>query len=360
VSTLADRLKRRIAEEGPITVAEYMRVALTDVEGGYYMGRDPFGRGGDFVTAPEISQMFGELIGLWCMSAWLGMGKPARFNLVEMGPGRGTLMKDMLRAAGVDPDFVAALSAYLVEVSPALRRRQEETLAGLKPKFHWVGEIEEVPDGPMIVVANEFFDALPVRQFVMTKIGWLERLVGPGKAGKDFAFAIAATPPSEADKPRAAIKPQIGDVFETRPEAGRIARAIAGRLARHPGYALIVDYGHAQSATGDTLQAVKNHNPHDPLIEPGQADLTALVDFLALKRAAGAAGAQVYGPVEQGPWLESLGIGIRADSLKKANPARAAEIEAAYFRLTAADAMGQLFKALALGSPGLPAPPGFQ
>lgn len=356
---LADRLKRRIEAEGPISVAEYMRLALTDAEGGYYMGRDPFGRGGDFTTAPEISQMFGELIGLWCMTAWRAMSRPGRCSLVELGPGRGTLMADMLRAAGVDPGFGAALAPNLVEISPALRRRQEQTLAGLKREFRWIGDVADAPEGPLIVVANEFFDALPVRQFVMTTKGWRERLVGLDQSGAGFAFTLAAQSPGDAEKTRVPMKAKVRDVFESCPAATRIVRAIAGRFVRHPGVALIVDYGHGQSAPGDTLQAVKDHRFHDPLADPGRADLTAHVDFAALKRAAGAAGAQVFGPVEQGDWLGRLGIRIRADSLKKAQPGHADEIEAAFHRLTAADAMGRLFKALALASPGLPPPDGF-
>ena len=356
---LADVLKQRIAERGPLTVAEFMALSLTDPAHGYYMGRDPFGRGGDFITAPEISQMFGELIGLTCAEAWQAMGRPESFQLVELGPGRGTLIADALRAGKVVDGFNRAARLSLVEVSPALRARQEETLAGMvghPPQ--WLDAFSKIPQGPLIVVANEFFDVLPVRQFVMTRDGWREKLVVAGKTG-GFAFTLAAKPPTRDEAPRAPIKAPLGAVFETCPAGVALAAAVGRRLQRHRGLALIVDYGHDATALGDTLQAVKGHRYAAPLADPGDADLTAHVDFQALKRAAGAAGAQVFGPIDQGRWLTALGIRMRADSLKKASPGRAGDIDAALQRLTGGDAMGRLFKALALASPGMPKPAGF-
>lgn len=356
---LADVLKRRIAENGPISVADYMTAALTDPEHGYYMRHDPFGRGGDFITAPEVSQMFGELIGLTCAEAWQAMGRPESFQLVELGPGRGTLMADALRAGKVVQGFNQAARVSLIEASPVLRAKQKNALAGLA--LHppqWLDDFSETPEGPLVVVANEFFDALPVRQFVNTRDGWREKLVTVGKTG-DFAFGLSAKPPTRNEEPRAPINAPLGSVFEVCPAAVALVAAIAGRLSRHRGQALIVDYGHDATALGDTLQAVKNHRYAEALAEPGGADLTAHVDFQALKRAAGAAGAQVFGPVDQGRWLTALGIRVRADSLKKASPGRAREIDAALKRLIGGDAMGRLFKALALASPGMPKPPGF-
>jgi len=358
VPGLAAALTRRIADTGPITVAEFMTAALADPTHGYYMGRDPFGRGGDFTTAPEISQMFGELIGLWCADAWRAMGEPKSFALVELGPGRGTLMKDMLRAGRLQKGFVEAAAPVLVEISPALRARQQAAPAAHRPAPRWCETFDQTPAGPMIVVANEFFDALPVHQFVMTKEGWREKLVVVGKTG-GFAFGLSAKPPTRGEAPRAPINAAPGSVFEVCPAGVALAAAIAGRLAKTRGAALIVDYGHDATALGDTLQAVRNHRYAKPLDEPGEADLTAHVDFQALRRAAGAAGAQVFGPVDQGRWLTALGIQVRADSLKKASPARAQEIDAALMRLVGGDAMGRLFKALALASPGMPKPPGF-
>ncbi|HEX9703573.1 MAG TPA: SAM-dependent methyltransferase [Rhodospirillales bacterium] len=355
---LFDILKARIAESGPITVAAYVEAALTDARHGYYMGRDPFGRSGDFITAPEVSQMFGELIGVWCVSGWQSVGRPKVLNLIELGPGRGTMMLDALRAARVDPAFAAAVRPALVEVSPALRARQKMTLGDVEPEPAWFVDFSETPAGPSIVLANEYFDALPARQFQMTAQGWRERLVGIGPDG-GLAFTTAKQPPVGREAPRVPMKAEVGAVFETRPAADRVVRDIAGRLVAHSGLALIVDYGHAATALGDTLQAVKGHQRADPLAAPGEADLTLHVDFAALRRAAGAAGLQVFGPVDQGQWLDTLGIRLRADSLKKSAPDRAAEIDAALHRLTAADAMGRLFKALALASVGVRAPVGF-
>ncbi len=373
MTALADHLRDRIAEDGPLSVAEYMDAALTHPRLGYYMSRDPFGRGGDFITAPEISQMFGELIGLWCAVQWRAMGGPDPVNLVELGPGRGTLMADMLRAGGGAEGFVESLSLSLVEISPALKTVQEDALVGAKEALkartlQWWNDFSEVPEGPLLIVANEFLDALPVRQFQKTSEGWRERMVGVSDDQKEFRFVLADGPPEDG-----AIPPDLsgagagagamagdGDIIEVRPAAAALAEAIAGRLARQPGAALFIDYGHAESAVGDTLQAVKDHEYRDPLTAPGEVDLTAHVDFAAFGRAAAGAGARVLGPIGQGAFLEALGIGARAEDLMAAEPAQGREIEAALARLTSEDAMGRLFKVMALVSPGLAPPPGFE
>ncbi|MCH7832535.1 MAG: SAM-dependent methyltransferase [Proteobacteria bacterium] len=369
MTSLADHLRRRIADDGPLSVAEYMELALTHPRLGYYMSRDPFGRGGDFITAPEISQMFGELIGLWCSVQWQAMGGPDSVNLVELGPGRGTLMADMLRAGGAVEGFVESLSVSLVEISPVLKTVQEDALVGAKNvlkarSLQWWSDFSEVPEGPLLLVANEFLDALPVRQFQKTHEGWRERMVGVSGDQKEFRFILADGPPQDGaippDLSGAGAMARDGVILEVRPAAAALAEAIAGRLARQTGAALFIDYGHAESAAGDTLQAVKDHEYRDPLVAPGEADLTAHVDFAAFGRAAAGAGARVWGPVGQGAFLEGLGIGVRAEALMAAEPAQGREIEAAVSRLTSEDAMGRLFKVMALVSPGLPPPPGFE
>ena len=367
MASLTEHLVERIRRDGPITVAEYMAEALGHPEHGYYMKQDPFGAGGDFITAPEISQMFGELIGLWCAVVWQAMGAPAPVNLVELGPGRGTLMADVLRAGGGAPGFVDAVSLHLVETSPVLKALQAEALdpAGLKPaslKPTWHDSLDGVPDGPTILIANEFFDALPVRQFIRGADGWSERTVevddaqngeGPGfQLGLSLPMAVAPLVPAElAEAP-------LGGVFEACPPATDMVHAIGQRVVRFGGAALIFDYGPFDSALGETLQAVKGHAFHDLLTDPGDADLTAHVDFGALARAAADAGAEVLGPVPQGAFLERLGLGARAEALlADATPEQAEDIRAALRRLTDADAMGLLFKVLAVTAPGLGVPP---
>ena len=364
-SPLALKLAQRITEQGPIGIADYMAAALTDPEHGYYMGRDPLGAAGDFITAPEVSQMFGELIGLWCAETWARLGAPAPVALVELGPGRGTLMADALRAAHQVPAFADALRVHLVEVSPSLRARQEETLADVKPSWH--ESLAGVPDLPVLLIANEFFDALPVRQLVKQAGGWGERLVGPDTDREALAFTVSpADPAVESLVPEALRDAPPGSLFEAAPAGQAVAHEIGRRLAApgraaRSGAALIVDYGHEESALGETLQAVRCHAPHDVLSEPGTADLTCHVDFAALARAAQEAGAAAHGPVDQGTFLERLGIAARAARLmEKATPPQREDIRSARLRLTAPDRMGTLFKVLALTPAGLDPPAGFQ
>nr|WP_256515204.1 class I SAM-dependent methyltransferase [Alsobacter ponti] len=344
-----------IAAEGPISVARYMALCLGHPRHGYYMTRDPFGEAGDFITAPEISQMFGELIGLWCADTWGRLGAPARLRLVELGPGRGTLMADALRAARVLPAFRAALDVHLVETSPVLRERQRRTLAGANIEPTWHDDVSTLPAGPMLVVANEFFDALPLRQFVRTPRGWCERLVG---LGADDRLAIGLSPEPE---PALTLAAPEGAVLEVAEASAALMRRLAARIAREGGALLAIDYGHAASGLGDTLQAVKGHRFVDPLAEPGEADLTVHVDFAALARVARAEGAAVFGPTTQGSFLEALGLSARAAVLKRAPTADAAGIDAAVSRLagTGAEDMGALFKAIAVTQPGLDGVAGF-
>jgi NADH dehydrogenase [ubiquinone] 1 alpha subcomplex assembly factor 7 len=353
---LADHLRRRMALEGPLNVARYMEEALGNPRHGYYPTRDPLGSDGDFITAPEISQMFGELIGLWCAVVWQGMGGPSPLNLVELGPGRGTLMSDALRATRGVPGFAEAVRIHLVETSPALRRRQAQIL-GQQPQWH--NDLGTLPEGPMIVIANEFFDALPVRQFQRVDRGWCERLVDCHPETQEFRFVLsppAAEPPLIPASLRDAPP---GAVFETCPAGVSMAHAMGAHVARWGGATLIIDYGHAESAIGETLQAVKGHAFHDVLTDPGEADLTTHVDFAMLGHAASQAGASAFGPVPQGNFLEALGMGARSQALlANATAEQAEDIRAAHRRLTHPDEMGTLFKALALTQPDL-VPPGF-
>lgn len=353
MTALTELLKRRIAQTGPMTVAEFMAECLLHPEHGYYSTRDPFGAEGDFTTAPEISQMFGELIGLALAQTWIDQSRPSPFVLAELGPGRGTLMSDILRATRAVPGFAEAAQVVLVEASKTLRRRQAKTLEGVG--VDWADRIEDVPSGPLFVVANEFFDALPIRQFQRGQTGWQERVVGLTEDGLRFGLSPEA--------PVAALMHRLaetapGELVELCSMAAPIMAEIARRIEASGGVALIIDYGDAPSR-GDTLQAVQGHTFADPLEQCGAADLTAHVDFAALIRAAGDK-LRHSGPLAQGVWLERLGITARAKAL--AQKLGGAELEshvAAHRRLTHPQEMGTLFKVLALSPQTAPPPPGF-
>lgn len=349
---LKDKLTLRIQANGPITVADYMTACLGDPEAGYYITRDPFGEKGDFITAPEISQMFGELIGAFCLQAFEALGRPESFHLVELGPGRGTLMADLLRTATLRPAFPQAAKLSLVETSPKLRTVQSETLkqAPLTPTFR--DRFADVPEGPLILVANEFFDALPIHQFVKTAQGWRERMVGLSENG-ELTFGIGTALLPDADLPATAQNAPEGAIVETQPAANAIAEEIGARLAEFGGAALIIDYGYLQSAAGDTLQALYKHAYDDVLAHPGEADLTAHVNFEALARAARTGGATPLAPLEQGEFLLRLGLLERAGRLGAGKSHEVQEaIRDAVERLAAPDKMGRLFKVLALSGDG--------
>lgn len=359
---LALRIADLVRAEGPISVERYMALALGDPEHGYYTTRDPLGRVGSFVTAPEISQMFGELVGLWCLAVWSTMGEPSPIRLVELGPGRGTLMRDALRAARLRPAFLAAADVHLVETSPVLRARQREALAGILPGSpSWHTMPETLPEGPALIVANEFFDALPIRQFQSTPRGWCERHVGLDADG-GLAFGLSPDPdPGIARLPAALAAPE-GAIAEVAPAAVALAAALARRLAVQGGALLAIDYGSMRPAHGDSLQAVKAHRFVDPLSEPGEADLTTHVDFSALARAALANRAAVHGPVTQGAFLIELGLRQRAATLRRdAGPEARAGIDADEARLIGEEQgeMGGLFKVMAITDALLPPLPGF-
>ena len=349
MTTIKERLIRRIRATGPMTIADYMTECLGDPEHGYYTTRDPLGKSGDFTTSPEISQMFGELLGLALAQAWMDRGAPDRVLLVELGPGRGTLMADALRATQAIPGFHAALDLHMVETSPTLRARQIETIR--HPLTHH-DRIEDLPIGPpLFLIANEFFDALPIRQFQRTETAWREHVVGLTDDRLAFGLSgpVAALPHRLGD-----TKP--GEIVETSPASHAIVATLGARIAKDGGVALIIDYGDWRSR-GDTFQAVANHKPVDPLAEPGVADLTAHVDFEALAQAASPALASAMTP--QGVFLERLGITPRAEALARnlTGPALDSHI-AAHRRLTHPQEMGTLFKVLALYQPGTPPPPG--
>jgi SAM-dependent MidA family methyltransferase len=310
----------------------------------YYATRDPFA---DFTTAPEISQMFGELLGAWAAVTWRAAGALNGMALIEAGPGRGTLMQDALRAiARVAPDFRATLQLHLVETSPRLRAEQRTRL----PDGTWHESLADVPPGPAILFANEFLDALPIRQFVRRTSGWQERFV----AGAGFIER-----PAPSFRPAFAEDPPEGSVAEASDAISAWIGALAGRLAREGGAALILDYGSAASLPGDSLQALRDGAPADPLADPGAADLTAHVDFAAVARAAAAAGAMVWGPLPQGIFLDRLGLQARTARLCASCPDRAVSIRDAADRLAAPGRMGRLFKVLCLAHPDLPMPAGF-
>lgn len=360
VSPIETEIRRLISVAGPMPVGKFMSLCLSHPQHGYYVTQDPFGAAGDFTTAPEISQIFGELIGLWSLSVWRMMGAPENVRLVELGPGRGTLMKDALRALRVAPDFRTAISLHLVEVSPVLETIQRDTLESQDVPVMWHPSFAEVPDGPMIVIANEFIDALPVYQAVKQPDGWHERVVGLDSAGH-FAFGVSPDRIPHFDRilPSQLRDAAPGSIYEWRPDA--IAYDIARRV-RHQGAALIIDYGHSQSGVGDTLQAIGRHQFANPLQAPGRVDVTAHVDFQAFGRAAESMNASVQGPITQGEFLRRVGIDVRAQALKSsASVQQAADIESAVVRLTQTGptGMGELFKVMAIADPKLGKLPAF-
>jgi NADH dehydrogenase [ubiquinone] 1 alpha subcomplex assembly factor 7 len=342
---LAGRFRRLIADLGPISVTRFMGESNAQ----YYATRDPLGAAGDFVTAPEIGQMFGELIGLWLADVWDRAGRPEGAAYAELGPGRGTLAKDALRAmagAGLRPNM------HLVEGSPALRRVQAAALPGAV--FH--DDAAGLPDDrPLLLVGNEFLDALPIRQWVRTGAGWRQRMVA--LEGEDFVF-VAGPRPIDIALPDGFADCPPGTIVETNPGAAAVVEEIARSLGRQGGAALLIDYGHLEPRTGSTLQAVRAHRKVDPLDHPGEADLTAHVDFAALAEIATAAGCRVQ-TTSQGVWLAAMGIDLRAETLARAAPDRAAEIVAARERLTSPGQMGELFKVMALTAPDWPEGAGF-
>lgn len=362
-NALFDHLRGLILRDGPITVARYVEEALGHPTLGYYTSRDPLGARGDFTTAPEISQIFGELIGAWCAAVWEDLGTPGSFRLVEMGPGRGTLMADALRVTKAVPEFHGALDLHLIEMSPVLQDKQRAALSGFSDTAgepSWCRDLSQVPDGPAIIVANEFFDALPVRHFQRVVASWRERMVGLNDTMDGLKFVLD----DKSAKPHLIPEPlrdaPDGALAETSPAGLRIMHTLSDRVSRQGGAALIIDYGHTATATGETLQALQDHRFADVLASPGEQDLTTHVDFDALGRVARDAGAKVHGPAEQSAFLNALGLSARARRLASSakDDTQAAAVISGADRLVDSAQMGTLFKVLGVAGPETQTLPG--
>jgi NADH dehydrogenase [ubiquinone] 1 alpha subcomplex assembly factor 7 len=352
--SLDEQINLQIRTTGPISVATYMGLCLTHPSKGYYRAGEPIGTSGDFITAPEISQMFGELIGFWLVNLWQQMGEPKSFTLLELGPGRGTLMADMLRVACRAPGFRDALKLRLFETSPPLMAEQQAKLEVYEPK--WLQNFESFDDGPILVVANEFFDALPIRQFIRKADGWHERQVGLVEGKR--AFGLSPTPIPASSMPDAVANAEPDTMLEVSFGGAEVLRQLAKVVGRQGGAILAIDYGYGQTQTGDTLQGVRRHAYADVLEAPGETDLSAHVDFGALGQVARQVGLATQPLVTQGQFLNRLGIGERAAALSRANPGSAEAIRTAQDRLVSDQQMGTLFKVFCAHSPGL-MPPGF-
>ncbi len=354
---LKDRLAREIALTGPMTVADYVTRCLHDPTDGYYATRPALGEGGDFITAPLISQMFGELIGLWAVETWSRLGAPERFRLVEVGPGDGALMDDALRAARVAPGFLEACDLVLIEPSRPLREIQARRLGQTDAAPRWVGTLGAIDtDAPVILIANEVLDCLPARQYVRTDDGWAERRIGVTDDGELMFGLVGIT--GGFERPTYGVEP--GQVIEISDQQAAFGRDIAAMLAEASGAGLLIDYGRDRPGPGDTLQALRRHVKVDPLTTPGEADVTQWADFPAVLEAAVRTGADVTGCVGQGAFLRRLGIEARAERLTSARPEAGPVIARQLERLTAPDQMGELFKAAAIFSPRSLAVPGFE
>ena len=359
---ISERLRERIRTEGSLSVAAFMTVALFHPMAGFYATKDPLGAANDFITAPEISQMFGELLGLWAAECWMQMGAPSRFELIELGPGTGRMMSDMLRAGRAAPGFLDAVHVTLIEASPALKMVQGQTLANAPVPIGWAKGFDKAPSGPAVIIGNEFLDCLPLRQAIRHQGQWRERVVTLHPEDETrFAFALG---PVLGEGDVAFIAPDLresaeGTLVELRPGDQQQVDQLAKRFARDPGYALFIDYGSDQPETGDTLQAIRAHQKVDPLEAPGTADLTAWVDFDRLLRLGEDAGLAAFGPMTQGDFLAELGIEQRAAVLSRSvDEAGQAKLQRQMHRLVSPEDMGVLFKLAAFSARGLPPAPG--
>ena len=365
MSEAAQHLAKLIELEGPIPISTFMQIALAHPKHGYYPAHAAIGVDGDFITAPEVSQLFGELVGVWVLQSWLDLEQPLDWQLIELGPGRGTLMSDILRTLKLRPWSLDGVQLHLVETSKPLRATQRETLGPMAMGALWHENIDSIPSGPAILVANEFFDALPIRQFIKLKGIWNERRVTLDETSseRDPPFRFVAEPTLfdvEHEVPLARTAAN-GEVVELSSQSRSIAATIGKRLASERGRALIIDYGYAQERHGDTLQALSKHTKLDPLERIGQTDVTAHVDFASIGVAAEHEGARAYGPITQREFLSALGIRARLAALSKAaSPAQRQRLERGAERLTSPGEMGDLFRVLVLSSPQLPAPPAFE
>lgn len=368
-NALAIKLRQRIQSEGPITLHDYMEACLADPEHGYYLVRDPFGTGGDFITAPDVCQIFGELLGLWCVHVWAELGMPKNCKLVELGPGRGALMGDALRAASLVPDFLQSVEVHFVETSKALCAAQEEHLRSQAeeqerelPKLFWHDRLADVPDGPTFLIANEFLDALPIRQFQFKGGQWYERMIALDE-NEGFIYALADQPHDEqASFPPIHKQAGENDFLELCPARAGVVRQMAARANGHPFAGVLIDYGYGEPALGDSFQAIKSHEFTDPLEEPGLADVTAHVDFAHVLDTGREYGLTGHGPVSQRDFLVSLGVRERAAQLMEnmENMFAAQQFMIGLQRLIEPDQMGTLFKVVAFTGTDQPEVPGFE
>jgi len=352
--TLSELIDMQVRTTGPMSVATYMGLCLTHPTKGYYKGADPLGAAGDFVTAPEISQMFGELIGFFIVSLWQQMGSPKQFTLLELGPGRGTLMADVLRVACRAEGFRDGLDLCLFETNPALIVEQNARLEAYGAR--WIDGFDKVGPGPLLVVANEFFDALPIRQFVRAEDGWHERMVGTNNGRR--VFGLNPSPIPASTMPETLAEAEINAVLEVGLAGGEVMNRLATTISTQGGAILAIDYGYARTQTGETLQGVRRHQYADVLDAPGEVDISAHVDFEALGTVASRAGLAVEPLATQAQFLTRMGINERTSALIAANAGMAEELSAAKARLIGPDQMGNLFKVFCAASPGLQ-PPGF-
>jgi NADH dehydrogenase [ubiquinone] 1 alpha subcomplex assembly factor 7 len=358
--SLARHLARLIAEDGPQPISVMMELALAHPREGYYAARARLGADGDFLTAPETSQMFGEILGVFALQTWLDLGSPGEWQLIELGPGRGTLAVDLARTLKIRLQALEKAHFHFIETSPVLRAEQHSRLGASGLRAHWHDALARVPDGPFMLFANEFFDALPIRQFLHRGSHWFERRIARSHDCPDkFEFVLAPSGfPVETEIPGARAAPE-NQIVEISAAARGAGREIGERLTRVPGRALILDYGYSGAGHGDTLQAVARHTKVQPLATLGEADLSAHVDFAAIAREAAGAGARTFGPVSQGSFLERLGIAARYAALAAhATQDERASLAYQLQRLTGPDMMGELFRVLALSSPDLGIPPG--
>lgn len=351
LTPLAQKITGIIEQSGPMRISDFFALCLADPQHGYYQSRQPFGRSGDFITAPEVSQLFGEMIGVFLVHAWQAQGSPGNVRIAEIGPGRGTLMSDALRViARLSPDLFENTTIHMVETSERLRNVQRQTLVRIKERISWHMSFEEIPDGFTLMVANELFDAIPIHQFVNTPEGFRERVVGLDRNSR-LAFGVGAGGFDPSLLPEGESAPPVGEIFELSPARTAVMQAVAAKLVRDGGTALTIDYGHLITSFGDTLQAVYRHEFDPPLARPGEADLTSHVDFQALAEAALAMGAHVHRPMSQGEFLVGLGLVERAGALGSGRDALAqAAIRDAVNRLAGEGEgrMGALFKVLAI------------
>lgn len=357
MTDLKSRLVRQIEMIGPLPLADYMHLCLAERSQGYYRTRQPFGPTGDFLTAPETSQMFGELIGIWLLQTWQQLGKPAPFCLAEFGPGSGTMMTDILKAVQVLPEFQQAARLMLVETSEALATTQQEALSDFRLDKKWCTSLKDLPSMPLIAIGNEFLDALPFRQYVKTAKGWHEHVVTLDQ-NRELTFGIGNGAIDPDFLPPNAEAEPVGAIFEIAPAREAFILELAQHLLEHRGAALMIDYGHGQSGFGDTFQAIRNHQYADPLTVPGGADLTSHVDFAALRRVAELAGADVKALKTQADFLLSMGLLERAGMLGQDGDMLAREkLQRQVERLAAPDQMGELFKVFAMTGEPIHLPP---